>query len=786
MCPAQEASGNVRVATRSRRPVVPQARQGIAKRQDFAAELPDSAAGDGVRQGSEQPILVSTKLHPPPVREETIPRERLVERLRSGSDRRLTLVASPAGFGKTTLLAAWREAEAARKPVAWLTLDEGDNDPVVLWSYAIEALRRASPAVARSAPARTVVAPVVDAVLPHLVNELDSLGEITLILDDFHRLSSVPARASVRWFIDHAPPGFQLVLASRTEPVLPVAALRAHNELLEIRAGDLCFTPEEADAFLNGRLGLDLTPEDIEGLVWKTEGWPAGLYLAALSLQHTADRHAFVSRFGGSSRHVIDFLETEVLQAHDPPMQELMLRTSVLERLSGPLCDAVLDQEGSAAMLDTLSRSNLFLVRLDDEGSWYRFHHLFAQLLRVELERREPGLAPVLHRRASCWHRDHGTTDEAIQHAIAAGAYAEAAELIQGPWISYANSCRYDTVLAWLRRLPEEILDGNAQLLLIQAWVLSLSARQEEAALAVAAAERLGDLGAGPLPDGFSSGEASLTMLRACFPWGDVGAQLDNGRRAAELEGPGSPWRPLACWAVGTGLYFRGEPGEADRWFAESAALAPASAQWLAGEASLAYRSWIAGERGRVEEQRVLAERAAEFVREHGAGKVIGVAPLALGVSLAARGRPGEALPLIERGVALSRTFGQPIQLANALLSQAPVLRALGEHQRAADAVAEARSILGSCPDPGILAGRLAALDRPPQIRRVRSADQELTQQELRVLKLLHGDLSERDIGRELYVSHSTVHSHVRAIYRKLAVSSRADALQRGRQLGLL
>ena len=387
----------------------------------------------------------------------------------------------------------------------------------------------------------------------------------------------VPARQSITWFIEHAPPGFQLVLASRTEPILPVGALRAHGELLELRAGDLRFTCEEADAFLNGRLGLGLTPEDVEALMEKTEGWPAGLYLAALSLQHAADRHALVRRFGGSNRHVVDFLETEVLDAHDPPAQALMLRTSVLERLSGPLCDAVLEQEGSAAMLDALSRSNLFLVPLDDEGGWYRFHHVFAQLLRVELERREPGLAPALHRRAYCWHRDHGTTGEAIQHAMAAGAYAEAAGLIQGLWISYANTCRYDTVLAWLRRLPAEVLDGNVQLLLVQAWVLSLSARREEAALAIAAVERLGDLGGGPLPDGFSSGEASLTMLRACFPWGDVGAQLENGRRAAELEGPGSPWRPLACWAVGTGLYFRGEPEEADRWFAESAALAPAS-----------------------------------------------------------------------------------------------------------------------------------------------------------------------------------------------------------------
>ena len=704
----------------------------------------------------------------------------------AGRIARLTLVACPAGFGKTTLLAAWREAEAARKPVAWLTLDEGDNDPVVLWTHVIEALRRASPAVAKSVPADLVVASVVDAVLPRLVNELDGQGEITLILDDVHRLAGVPARASIRWFIDHAPPGFQLVLASRTEPALPVAALRAHGELLELRADDLRFTSEEADAFLNGRLGLDLAPEDVEGLTGKTEGWPAGLYLAALSLQHAADRHALVRRFGGSNRHVLDFLVTEVLNAHNPAAQALMIHTSVLERLSGPLCDAVLEQEGSAAMLEALSRSNLFLVPLDDEGRWYRFHHLFAQLLRVELEQHEPGLAPALHRRACAWHRDHGTAGEAIGHAIAAGAYAEAAELIQRAWISYANTCRYDTVLAWLRRLPDEILDGDVHLLLIQAWVLSLSARQEEAALAIAAAERGDDLGAGPLPDGFSSGEASLTLLRACFPWGDVGAQVDNGRRAAGLEGPGSPWRALACWAVGTGLYFRGELEEADRWFTESAALAPASAQWLAGEASLAYRSWIAGERGHLDQQQVLAEAAAGFVREHGTGKVIGPAPLALGESLAARGRPGEALPLIERGIAFSRTFGQPIQLANALLGQVPVLRALGEHQRAADTAAEARSVLDSCPDPGILAGRLAALDRPAQLRRARPTDQELTQRECRVLKLLQGELSERDIGRELYVSHSTVHTHVRAIYRKLAVSSRAAALRSGRELGLL
>ena len=539
----------------------------------------------------------------------------------------------------------------------------------------------------------------------------------------YHRLSSVAARASVRWFIDHAPPQFQLVLATRTEPNLPVATLRAHGELLELRADDLRFTSEEADAFLNGRLGLDLAPEDVDALVAKTEGWPAGLYLAALSLQPAADRHAFVRTFGGSNRHVVDYLVTEVLEAHDPPAQALMLRTSVLERLSGPLCDAVMEQEGSAAMLEALSRSNLFLVPLDDEGGWYRFHHVFAQLLRVELERRQPGLAPTLHRRAYSWHRDHGTTDEAIQHAIAAEAYPEVVELIETVWIRYANTCRYDTVLAWLGRLPDEILSGEAHLLLVQAWVLSLSARREEAARAIAAIERLGDLSGGPLPDGFSSAEASLTTLRAGFPWGDVGAQLENGRRAAELEGPGSPWRPLASWAVGMGLYFRGEPDEADRWFAESAALAPASAQWLCGVSSLAFRSRIAGERGRLEEQRMLAETATEFGREHGTEKLAGMVPLALGVSLAARGRPEEALPLIERGVALARTFGQPIQLAYALLDQATVLRGLGEHQRCrgCDSRGEIRPrILPRPGDPGRQAGRPgpATADPPRPIRR--------------------------------------------------------------------
>ena len=778
MSATRVSAGKERGPIQSIRQVPSEALHGTPERQN-------SVADTGKREGVLPPTLVGTKLRAPAVREQSIPRQRLLNDLRRGSDRKLTLVACPAGFGKTTLLSVWHESEVSRRSVAWLTLDEGDNDSVVLWSHAIEALRRANPDVAKSASASPVVTPVIDLVLPRLVNELDGKAEITLILDDFHRVSSESARSSVRWFIEHAPPGFHLVLASRTEPNLPVASLRAHGELLELRAADLRFTSEEACAFLNGRLGLDLTAEDVDSLLLRTEGWPAGLYLAALSLQSAADRHAFVRTFGGSNRHVVDFLVSEVLEAHDPPAQALMLRASILDRLTGPLCDAVMEQEGSAQMLETLSRSNLFLVPLDEAGC-YRFHHVFGQLLRVELERREPGLASALHRRAYTWHRDHGTTDEAIEHAVAAESYAEAVELIETFWIGYANTWKYDTVLAWLGKLPEEVVTSEVHLLLIQAWVLSLSAKQQEAARAIAAIERVGDLGVGPLRDGFCSAEASLTLLRASFPWGDVDAQVNFARRAVELEGPGSPWRSLACWAAGMGLYFKGQRHEADEWFEEAAALAPASSQWLAGTSSLAYRSQIAGEWGRVDEQRTLAEEAASFGREHGTAEAGGTVPLALGASLAARGRPEEALPLIEHGVAMARSFGQPLQVAHALLGQARVLRALGEHMAATTAVADANSVLEQCPDPGILAESLSTLERPAPNRRVHSEDRALTPREFGVLKLLRSDLSERDIGRELYVSPYTVHSHVRSIYRKLDVRSRADALERSRELGLL
>jgi LuxR family transcriptional regulator, maltose regulon positive regulatory protein len=732
-------------------------------------------------------VLLLTKLYAPAVREQAVPREHLLEALRRGSVCRLSLVVAPAGFGKSTLLAAWRQAELARKPVAWVSLDDGDNDPVVLWSYVIAALRQVCPDLGESAiQAIAGSAPILEVALPRLVNELTEQGDVALVLDDFHRLTSGPARDSLAWFVANAPSTLQVVVATRTEPAVPLAVLRARGELLELRADDLRFTCEDADALLNDRLELGLAREDVEDLVERTEGWPAGLYLASLSLGGVEDKHGFVSSFGATSRPVVDFLVEEVLEAHDLAQQSMMLRTSVLDRLCGPLCDAVDAQEGGADRLDALARSNLFLVALDDRGEWYRFHHLFAQLLRVELEHREPGLAPELHRRAHEWHRDHGSAEEAIHHALEAGAFVEAGESIAAVWIDYANECRYATVLAWLQRFPDATLRADIRLLLVEAWVLSMSGRREDAVQTIAEIEHLGGLDDGPLPDGFSSAESSLTTLQAIFPGGDIGNELRHALRAAELEPTDSPWRPVACLAVGHGFYFRGELEQAAAWFKECTDLAPASEQWLVAGSSLAYRSLIAGDQGRMEEQRLLAEEATEMAREYHLEEADGEIPLALAIALAAQGRFREALPLLDRALAVLRSWGEPIFVAEVLIRQASVLRAGGEREQAAAAIGEARSVLASCPDPGVLLlDRLEALEQSANAA-ARTDGGKLSQRELEVLRLLQSSLSESEIASELYVSHNTVHSHTRAIYRKLGVSSRSEAVERARQLGVV
>jgi LuxR family maltose regulon positive regulatory protein len=744
--------------------------------------------GDGPAERPAAPVLLVTKLHPPVVPAETVARERLFARLRDGRGRRLTLVAGPAGFGKSTLLAAWGEAESDARPVAWVTLDDGDDDAVVLWSHVVAALGRACPALTGEGAA-VGAAPLLEVVLPRLVNALAEQPDVVLVLDDFHRLSGAPSRESVAWFVDHLPATVQLVISTRSDPALPLGALRARGQLLELRADDLRFTAAEAHEFLDDRLQLDLEAGDVDLLVARTEGWPAGIYLAALSLAGKPDKHGLVRAFDGTSAHVVDFLSSEVLGAYEPGVQRFMLRTSVLERLCAELCDAVVADPAPTDALVSLARSNLFLLPLDDQRRWFRFHHLFAQLLRLELERREPGLAPALHLRAYEWHRDFGTADEAIHHALAATAFADAAELIAETWVHYVNAGRTSSVLDWLGRFPEAILDGDARLLLVQAWASALRGHEHDMRRALARVRELGGLEDGPLPDGFASAASSVSVLSAAFGWGDVSVMLDEGARSAQLEGLASPWRPVVTWSLGWGHYCNGALDRAEQWLQETARLAPDAEQWVVGVGAIADLSMIAGFRGHRTEQLRLATEAVNLARECGLldAPEVGEVHTAHGVALAAQGQHEEALPALEKGVFLRRIWGQPLDLLDGLIALAPAVAAAGDRARASDLFREAHELAAACADAGALPDRLAAAKRAVGMGSTPAPESaELSERELTVLRLLSGGLSEREIGQELFLSFNTVHSHVKSVYRKLAVSSRADAVARARDLRLL
>jgi LuxR family maltose regulon positive regulatory protein len=697
--------------------------------------------------------LLVTKLHPPVVSAQTVARERLFERL--DERRRVTLVACPAGFGKSTLLAAWRER---REPgAAWVTLDESDDDPAVLWAHVAAALDIALP-----------IAPLREVVLPRLVNELAQREDTVLVLDDVHRVSNLE---TLTWFVEQLPAGARLILASRTDPALGLAKLRARGQLLELRADELRFTAAEAAEFLNERLGLGLDASDVALLTTRTEGWPAGLYLAALPLAAAEDKHALVAAFDGTSAHVVDFLAAEVLAVHAPELQRFMVRTSVLERLCAPLCDAVLGEHGSARALDALGRSNLFLLPLDHSRRWFRFHHLFAQILRVELDKREPELAGELHRRAFEWHAAHGTTDEAIHHAVEARAFESASRLLTENWVAYANSGRIESINDWLQRVPE----GDQRLLLTRAWVAALRGREGDMRVAASRARALGGLDDGPLADGFVSVESSLSVLEATFGWGDVQAILTHGARSEQLEPPDSPWRPVITWALGWAHYCNGDLEQAERWLRETTRIAPAAEQWIVGVAAIADLSLIAGMRGRRAEQLRLAEEAVAVTKRVGLFDAVedGEVHTAYGVALAVHGRAQEALTSLEKGVFLRRIWGQKLDLIDGLIALASHV---ADAERATMLFDEAQALVARCADPGVLPVRLAAARRSATLRRGAPSD-ALSDRELTVLKHLAAGLTEREIAAELYLSFNTVHSHVKAVYRKLGVSSRAEAV---------
>src|SRR5215469_16781889 len=484
-------------------------------------------------------VLVATKFHVP--RAGFVPRPRLLARLSQGIGSGLTVVSTPAGFGKTTMLGDW--ARRSRSPAAWLSLDASDNDPARFWRYVAAALDRVRPGT--DAPVMALLLgrqqPPLEAVATAVINELSVPGEggVALILDDYHLVEAPPVHDSIAFLLDRLPPGLRLVLSSRADPPLPLARLRARGQLAELRAADLRFTLAETAAFLREVTGLDLPPASVAALQDRTEGWAAGVQLAALSLRGHADPAGFIAAFAGSNRYVLDYLTEEVLAGRPEQVLRFLLETSELGRLCGPLCDAVTGRTDSQALLEELERANLFVVPLDDVRRWWRYHHLFADLLRARLAHELPARVPGLHRAAAAWHAEHGFADDAVRHAMAAGETGWAARLVERHVEALLRRSEGATLDRWLSALPAAAVRARPRLCLAEAVAAIVGGRLEAVEPLVADAGRA-FAAAGDEPHEPSVGRARSVLANVpaaiAFLRADLARWRGDPARAADLD----------------------------------------------------------------------------------------------------------------------------------------------------------------------------------------------------------------------------------------------------------
>ena len=741
------------------------------------------------RPGLDVPI--ESKLHAPRERKEWVPRPALLKELARAVSAKLVLVDAPAGFGKTTLVAQWRSSPAEHRRFAWVSLDSGDDDPGRLWWHVVSALQRAcaeldSQDILRGL--RTQTPDIADDVIPDLVSRLARLrAPVVLVLDDYHVIRESRCHDQVASLLFHLPPAVQLVIITRADPRLPLARLRTVGDMVEIRMRELRFTAMQAAVLVHTVSGAELSAADLADLVERTEGWPAGLYLAALSLRGHPAPGAFVRQFTGNNRFVVDFLAEEVLGRQPAEVRQFLARTSILERFCAPLGDAVAGSDNAAEIIAVLDRENLFVVPLDETREWYRYHHLFAQVLRSELARAEPGTVPALHHRASAWYLASGWVEEAIGHALAAGDVPRSIELIARHWSAYVSVGRAGTVRAWMRMLSDDQIAAHPLAAHCAAWAAALSGEPESMHRWLQVIEAAPY--AGPMPDGMASLKASAALLRGLYGFEGLPAMRDSARQAARLEtDPASPWYALARAAYGFTLYLSGDLAAAEDVLEDAA-----RSEWcgtLIGILALATLALIAVARGDIARAEGLADTARGLATRDDLAEAPqgSLAFTATGAVRAAQGRPGEAREQFEHAVWSRRKPGMsPWATLEGELGLAQVLIDLGDTAKAGALIEDAGQVLADFPEGvDVLQARLGCLRRHLAPPPAADGASPLTEREVAVLRLLRGSLSLREIGQELYVSPNTVKTHAQAIYRKLGVSTRHDAVARGHEAGML
>jgi LuxR family maltose regulon positive regulatory protein len=714
--------------------------------------------------------------------DEIVPRPRLVHRL-AAARTPLALVAAPAGYGKTTLLGEWDRCD--ERPFAWVTIDAAHNESGAVAQAVELALDRAVPVEPRIrvAPTRTRrSSPPVT--LARVARSLGHRPPFVLVIDDVHVLQAEDSLDAVRTIARHVPPGCVLALGSRTEPALPIGRLRANRSLTELRAHDLAMSGAEAAALLE-RSGLRLGPADVATLVGRAEGWPVGLYLAAVALRDEPDTQAAAERFGGDETIVAGYLRDEVLSQLPAETVSFLTRASILDRLSGSLCDFVLDRSGSGLMLDSIDRGGLLLVSLDRTGEAYRLHGLLAQMLRTELRRAEPGEEGRLHRRASDWYAEHADSDRALHHAVAASDTARVAALMWASAPACVSRARNGRVESWLSSFTPDQIAAQPALALAAANSHLLKGEFDAVQRWESAAVRtLTDTAPAERTRGL---EASVAILQAAGASRGLQHMGEDSARGYELEREDSPWRPICCLLEGVALQVTGEFERARPRLEEGVRRATVAAPNIQA-LCLAQLALAAADTDDWDSAVGYSARALAQVARYSLGDYPSSA-LVYAVSAAVRARRGRVEEAQQDARHARRLLGMltdymPWYEVETRIALASAAVRLSDHSSARELLAEAARFVRRMPEATALHEGIARMEA--QVEEASARPTLLTTAELRILAFLPTHLSFREIAGKLYVSANTVKTQAHAVYRKLDAASRSEAVAHATQLGLL